>query len=142
MTVYFLVIRKEQKYMETLYTKLQKIKQNQKETKEVEKLIQQNVNKKDIKPILINGLKNEINTSILVENTNTELYIKKDYDNPFNTYKHYIFKISENEKNIVHMDIQPSVIKRHLDIKLHQFDQNKITSEQIIHYLNLTIGVK
>ena len=105
-------------------------------------MIQQNVNKKDIKPILINGLKNEINTSILVENTNTELYIKKDYDNPFNTYKHYIFKISENEKNIVHMDIQPSVIKRHLDIKLHQFDQNKITSEQIIHYLNLTIGVK
>ena len=40
------------------------------------------------------------------------------------------------------MDIQPSVIKRHLDIKLHQFDQNKITSEQIIYYLNLTIGIK
>lgn len=128
--------------MESLYTKINETKQNQKETREIEKLIQNYINKKDVKSILINGLKNEINTSILVENIKTELYIKKDYDNPFNTYKHYIFKIFDNEKNIVHMNIQPSVIIRHLKIKLHQFNQNEITSEQIIYYLNLTIGIK
>ena len=108
----------------------------------LKKLISKYLNQKHIKKILINGLKTDTNTSTLIENIETELYIKKDYDNPFNTYKHYIFKISDNEKNVVHVDIQPSVVTRHLEIKLHHFDQHKITSEQIIHYLNLTIGVK
>lgn len=126
--------------METLYSKIKKSEKIKQEIKKIEKIISKYLNQKNIKKILINGLKTDNNISIQIDDKKIELYIKKDYDNPFNTYKYYIFKVFDNKKDTVYMNIQPSIITRHLNIRLY-YIQNDITSEQIINYLKTTIGI-
>jgi hypothetical protein len=127
--------------METLYSKINKQNKIKKETKDIEKIISKYLNQKHIKKLLINGLKTDTDISIQIDDKKIELYIKKDYNNPFNTYKHYIFHVFDTKKDTVYIDIQPSIITRHLNIRLY-YIQNDITSEQIINYLKTTIGIE
>lgn len=126
--------------METLYSKINKQNKIKKETKDIEKIISKYLNQKHIKKLLINGLKTDTDISIQIDDKKIELYIKKDYNNPFNTYKHYIFHVFDTKKDTVYIDIQPSIITRHLNIRLY-YIQNDITSEQIINYLKTIIGI-
>ena len=126
--------------METLYSKINKQNKIKKETKDIEKIISKYLNQKHIKKILINGLKTDTDVSIQIDDKKIELYIKKDYDNPFNTYKHYICHVFDTKKDIVYINIQPSIITHHLNIRLY-YIQNDITSQQIINYLKTTIGI-
>lgn len=127
--------------MKTLYSKINKQNKIKKETKDIEKIISKYLNQKHIKKLLINGLKTDTDISIQIDDKKIELYIKKDYNNPFNTYKHYIFHVFDTKKDTVYIDIQPSIITRHLNIRLY-YIQNDITSEQIINYLKTTIDIE
>lgn len=146
MTVYFLVIRKEQN-IESLYNAVNKTDKIKKEIKEIEKLISKYINQRKIKKILFKGLKKNTIKNI-IDNKTIILYRTITLDRDFNFYQ-YIFIIRETdntihdkENTILSVEIEPDIFNIYLKTKINSFHQNKITSQQIINYLKTTIGIQ
>lgn len=147
MTVYFLVIRKEQN-IESLYNAVNKTDKIKKEIKEIEKLISKYINQRKIKKILFKGLKEKNTIKNIIDNKTIILYRTITLDRDFNFYK-YIFIIRETdntihdkENTILSVEIEPDIFNIYLKTKINSFHQNKITSQQIINYLKTTIGIQ
>ena len=148
MTVYFLVMRKEQNFMETLYNKVNKEENIAKEIKEIEKLISKYINQRKIRKVLLKGLKENNIVKNIIDNKTIILYRDMNLDRDFNFYR-YIFIIREQnstgleqENTILSVKIEPEIFNIYLETKINSFHQNKITSQQIIDYLKTTIGIQ
>lgn len=131
--------------METLYTKTKESNNIQKKTKEIEKEISQYLNRKDIKKIILNGLKEykyieyNIDDKKIKLNPNfVEFYLTKSH------YK-YNFTIEQNDKTLSYLVITPEFFNSYLNVKLNPYTKeyiNLINPELILHYLKITIGIE
>ena len=78
-----------------------------------------------------------------------KLMINRDIilDRDYHFYK-YMFIINEQNDNkqkhdsILAIEIIPNIFNLYFKINVLSFNQNKITSQKIIDYLKLTIGIK
>lgn len=127
--------------MKTLYTKVNETKDLNKEIRNLEKHISKYINQRTIKKCLRKGLKEDIN--IQTEMDDKIIFLNRDInlDRDYHFYK-YIFSIHEQNDSILSIEIAPDLFNLYLEVNLLSFQQNKITSEKIIEYLKLTIGVK
>lgn len=134
--------------METLYNAITKTNKIKKEIKETEKLISKYINQRKIRKVLFKGLKENNTIKNIIDNKTIILYRDITLNKDFNFYK-YIFiirepdnTIREKENTILSVEIEPDIFNIYLKTKINSFHQNKITSDKIINYMNLTIGVK
>lgn len=126
--------------METLYTKINKLKKDKNEIKDVEKRISKYINQRKIRKILFKGLKENFTIKNDIDDKQIILHIDKmSYSNYF-SYQ-YIFIVREKDDSILEITITPTIFNTYFKIKFISFHQNKITSKQIIDYLKLTIGI-
>lgn len=132
--------------MTTLYTTLNKKVEIKKEIRNLEKHISKYINQRNIRKCLHKGLKENINVQTEIDNK--LIFLQRDiiFDRDYNFYK-YIFIIREQnddtQKNdsLLTIEIIPDMFKLYFKVKVLSFQQNKITSEKIIDYLKITIGV-
>ena len=127
--------------METLYNAITKTNKIKKEIKETKKLISKYINQRKIRKVLFKGLKENNTIKNIIDNKTIILYRDITLNKDFNFYK-YIFIIREKENTILSVEIEPDIFNIYLKTKINSFHQNKITSDKIINYMNLTIGVK
>lgn len=129
----------------TLYSETKESNNIQKKTKEIEKEISQYLNRKDIKKIILNGLKDykyieyNIDDKKIKLNPNfVEVHLTKSH------YK-YNFTIEQNDKTLSYLVINPEFFNTHLNVKLNPYTKeylNLINPELILHYLKIIIGVE
>lgn len=127
--------------MESLYTKINETKQTQKETRKIEKLIQNYINKKDVKKLILKGFKKRTSMFTKIDDVTIELehrFIPSDYSKSYFIYK---FNIKQNKNEICSLRIKPSSFNIYLQIKMYHFDKKIITSQQILDYLKIIIGI-
>ena len=132
--------------MTTLYTTLNKKVEIKKEIRNLEKHISKYINQRNIRKCLHKGLKENINVQTEIDNK--LIFLQRDiiFDRDYNFYK-YIFIIREQnddtQKNdsLLTIEIIPDMFKLYFKVNVLSFQQNKITSEKIIDYLKITIGV-
>lgn len=132
--------------MNTLYTKVNETEDLKKEIRNIEKHISKYINQRNIRKCLFTGLKERINLQNNIDDKT--IFLHRDFilEKNYNFYK-YIFSIREQNDNIEKNDsiltIEIiSIFNLYLKVNVLSFQQNKITSEKIIEYLKLTIGVK
>lgn len=127
--------------MESLYTKINETKQTQKETRKIEKLIQNYINKKDVKKLILKRFKKRTSMFTKIDDVTIELehrFIPSDYSKSYFIYK---FNIKQNKNEICNLRIKPSSFNIYLQIKMYHFDKKIITSQQILDYLKIIIGI-
>lgn len=132
--------------MTTLYTTLNKKVEIKKEIRNLEKHISKYINQRNIRKCLHKGLKENINVQTEIDNK--LIFLQRDiiFDRDYNFYK-YISIIREQnddtQKNdsLLTIEIIPDMFKLYFKVNVLSFQQNKITSEKIIDYLKITIGV-
>ena len=127
--------------METLYNKVNKLEKVKEEIKEIEKIVYKYINQRKIKKFLFKGLKEKFTITNDIDDQQVILHIDKMPYSDYIFYR-YIFIIREKNDCISEITITPNIFNNYLKIKVVSLHQNKITSQQIIEYLKLTIGVK
>lgn len=133
--------------MTSLYTKVNKKEKIKKETRNIEKHISKYINQRNIRKYLFKGLKNKINIQNEIDDKIIFLHRDISLDRDYHFYK-YIFIIREQnddtQKNdsLLSIEITPVIFNLYFKVNVLSFQQNKITSQKIIDYLKLTIGVK
>lgn len=130
--------------METLYKQINKSKEIQKETKEIEKLISKYLNQKKVKKTILNGLKE--NKYITYEVDHKTIELKPDFVECYLTKCNYKYKfiIKQNDKIITYLVITPALFNSHLNVNLNPYtkeDIKLISSKKIMEYLQNTIGI-
>lgn len=135
---------KRTKIMKTLYTNSIKANTIEKETKHTEKLISEYLNQKHIRKIILNGLKN---TKYIQFDTDDKTIALKpkfvDIHLTKSNYK-YNFTITQNDEIITYLEIEPVCFNSYLEVSLNPYYKEKInliTSNEIMHYLKLAIGI-
>lgn len=130
--------------MESLYTNSIKVNTIEKETKHAEKLISEYLNQKHIRKIILNGLKNK--KYIQFDTDDKTIALKPKFVDCYLTksdYK-YNFTITQNNEIITYLKITPVCFNSYLEVSLNPYskkDINLITSNEIIHYLKLAVGI-
>lgn len=129
----------------TLYSETKESNNIQKKTKEIEKEISQYLNRREIRKIILNGLKEykyieyNIDDKKIKLNPNfVEVYLTKSH------YK-YNFTIEQNDKTLSYLVITPEFFNTHLNVKLNPYTKeyiNLINPDLILHYLKIIIGVE
>lgn len=142
MTVYFLLIKKECENMETLYSKIKKLEKIQQEKYKIDKLILKYVNRKDVKKLILKGLKKETSLITNIDGKEIKLYREFVYPEEANNYCVYKFTIIQNKTDIFKMQIKPSFFNFHLKLKVYKFEKKLISYDKALDYLKLTIGIK
>lgn len=127
--------------METLYNKVNKLEKVKEEIKEIEKIVYKYINQRKIKKFLFKGLKEKFTITNDIDDQQVILHIDKMPYSDYIFYR-YIFIIREKNDCISEITITPNIFNNYLKIKVVSLHQNKITSQKIIEYLKLTIGVK
>ena len=127
--------------MNTLYTKINKREDLKKEIRNIENHISKYINQKNIRKYLFIGLKEKVNLQNKIDDKTIFLYRDFILERNYNFYK-YIFSIREQNDSILTIEIVPDIFKLYFKVNVLSFQQSKITSEKIIEYIKLTIGVK
>lgn len=132
--------------MKTLYAKVNETEDLKKEIRNIEKHISKYINQRNIRKYLFTGLKEKINLKNEIDDKTIFLYRDFILKRNYNFYK-YIFSIREQNDSIQNdsiltIEIVPDIFKLYFKVDVLSFQQSKITSEKIIEYIKLTIGVK
>lgn len=133
--------------METLAAKINKKEEIKKEIRNIEKHISKYINQRTLRKHLFTGLRERINLQNKIDDKTIFLYRDFILERNYNFYK-YIFSIREQNNNIkknnsiLTIEIVPDTFKLYFKVNVLSFQQSKITSEKIIEYIKLTIGVK
>lgn len=127
--------------MNTLYTKINEREDLKKEIRNIENHISKYINQKNIRKYLFIGLKENVNLQNKIDDKTIFLYRDFILERNYNFYK-YIFSIREQNDSILTIEIVPDLFNLYFKVNLLSFQQSKITSEKIIEYIKLTIGVK
>jgi hypothetical protein len=127
--------------MNTLYTKINEREDLKKEIRNIENHISKYINQKNIRKYLFIGLKEKVNLQNKIDDKTIFLYRDFILERNYNFYK-YIFSIHEQNDSILTIEIVPDIFKLYFKVNVLSFQQSKITSEKIIEYIKLTIGVK
>lgn len=127
--------------MNTLYTKINEREDLKKEIRNIENHISKYINQKNIRKYLFIGLKEKVNLQNKIDDKTIFLYRDFILERNYNFYK-YIFSIREQNDSILTIEIVPDIFKLYFKVNVLSFQQSKITSEKIIEYIKLTIGVK
>lgn len=140
-------VNKKGKNMETLSTKINKKEEFKKEIRNIEKYISKYINQRNIRKYLFKGLKEKINIQNEIDDKIIFLHRDIILDRDYHFYK-YMFIIKEKNDNkqkhdsILKIEIIPDIFHLYFKVNVLSFNQNKITSQKIIDYLKLTIGIK
>ena len=127
--------------MNTLYTKINEREDLKKEIRNIENHISKYINQKNIRKYLFIGLKEKVNLQNKIDDKTIFLYRDFILERNYNFYK-YIFSIHEQNDSILTIEIVPDIFKLYFKVNVLSFQQSKITSEKIIEYIKLTIGMK
>ena len=127
--------------MNTLYTKINEREDLKKEIRNIENHISKYINQKNIRKYLFIGLKEKVNLQNKIDDKTIFLYRDFILERNYNFYK-YIFSIREQNDSILTIEIVPDIFNLYFKVNVLSFQQSKITSEKIIEYIKLTIGVK
>lgn len=127
--------------METLAAKINKKEEIKKEIRNIEKHISKYINQRTLRKHLFTGLRERINLQNKIDDKTIFLYRDFILERNYNFYK-YIFSIHEQNDSILTIEIVPDTFKLYFKVNVLSFQQSKITSEKIIEYIKLTIGVK
>ena len=133
--------------METLSTKINEKEEIKKEIHNIEKHISKYINQRNIRKYLFKGLKEKINIQNEIDDKIIFLHRDIILDRDYHFYK-YMFIIHEQIDNtqkhdsILNIEIIPDIFHLYFKVNVLSFNQNKITSQKIIDYLKLTIGIK
>lgn len=140
-------VNKKGKNIETLSTKINKKEEFKKEIRNIEKYISKYINQRNIRKYLFKGLKEKINIQNEIDDKIIFLHRDIILDRDYHFYK-YMFIIKEKNDNkqkhdsILKIEIIPDIFHLYFKVNVLSFNQNKITSQKIIDYLKLTIGIK
>lgn len=140
-------VNKKGKNMETLATKINEKEEIKKEIHNTETYISKYINQRIIRKYLFKGLKEKINIQNEIDEKIIFLHRDIILDRDYHFYK-YMFIINEQNDNkqkhdsILTIEIIPDIFNLYFKINVLSFNQNKITSQKIIDYLKLTIGIK
>lgn len=140
-------VNKKGKNMETLATKINEKEEIKKEIHNTETYISKYINQRNIRKYLFKGLKEKINIQNEIDDKIIFLHRDIILDRDYHFYK-YMFIINEQNDNkqkhdsILTIEIIPDIFNLYFKINVLLFNQNKITSQKIIDYLKLTIGIK
>lgn len=127
--------------MNTLYTKINEREDLKKEIRNIENHISKYINQKNIRKYFFIGLKEKVNLQNKIDDKTIFLYRDFILERNYNFYK-YIFSIREQNDSILTIEIVPDIFKLYFKVNVLSFQQSKTTSEKIIEYIKLTIGVK
>ena len=131
--------------LETLYSNTNGSNLIKKESKKTENLISKYLNQKHIKKVILNGLKETTWIEHTINGKTIELKPQFEEIHLTKLNYRYIFTITQNYEIITYVTITPTCFNLYLDIELNPYYKEKIkliTSQQILDYLELVIGIK
>lgn len=128
--------------METLSSKIEKLEKIQQEKCEIDKLILKYVNRKDVKKLILKGLKKETSIITNIDEKEIKLYREFVYPEDANNYCVYKFTIIQNKTDIFKMQIKPAFFNFRLKLKVYKFEKKLISYDKVLDYLKLIIGIK